>query len=363
MKKTRSIQLTESAIALAFATVLSMVKVVDMPYGGSVTAASLLPLILIAYRYGAGWGLFTGFAASLLQLILGINSLSWATSIGAAIAIILLDYILAFTFTGLGGVFRRYMNQPAALACGALLACGIRYISHVISGCTVWAGLSIPTGDALWYSIGYNAVYMVPETMITVAAALMIGRMLDFTKPDIAAIPRSAKTGESRAIGIVSLIVAAILDVFLLFSATQVENADGDVVFDITGILSANWWLLAVITAVAIVIFASPRRIRPWTTLAASAVAVGAGWLLNVEWLLLASVAAVAVVLVLLLARRVPAAVGVAPLLWDAIYLAQILPGGDHKWSAEDVVALVIPLLCGAVAIAALRIYEQKKQA
>lgn len=362
MQKTRTIQLTESAVALAFSTVLSMVKVVEMPYGGSVTAASLLPLILIAYRHGAGWGLFTGFAASLLQLILGLNNLSWATSMAAAIAIVLLDYILAFTFTGLGGVFRRHMNQPAALGCGALLACVIRYASHVISGCTVWAGLSIPTGDALWYSVGYNAVYMVPETMITVAAAILIGRMLDFSKPDIAAIPRTAGKQRSRSIGGVALIVSAILDVFLLFSATQVENADGDVVFDITGILQANWWLIVAITAVALVIFFTPRQACPWAMAGATALLVGIGWLMAADWLLLCSFAAVAVVLVLLFASRTMLAIGAIPLLWDAIYLWQILSVSGYEWSVEDVAALVVPPVCGVVALIALHIHQKKKQ-
>lgn len=362
MPKTRSIQLTESAVALAFSTVLSMVKVVEMPYGGSVTAASLLPLILIAYRYGAGWGLFTGFTASLLQLILGLNNLSWATGFAAAVAIVMLDYILAFTFTGLGGVFRRYMSQPAALGCGALLACVIRYIAHVISGCTVWAGLSIPTGDALWYSIGYNAVYMVPETMITVAAAILIGRMLDFSKPDIAAIPRPTGKDRSRSIGGVALIVAAILDVFLLFSATQVENADGDVVFDITGILQANWWLIAAITVVALVIFFVPRKACPWAVAGTSALLVIIGRLVTADWLLPISFAAVAVVLILLLSRRTMLAIGVTPLLWDAVYLWQILPISGYAWSVEDIAALIVPPVCGVAALVALHIHQQKQR-
>ena len=53
-----AVRLTESAIMLAFATVLSLVKIVDLPYGGSITACSMLPILIIAYRYGTGWGLF-----------------------------------------------------------------------------------------------------------------------------------------------------------------------------------------------------------------------------------------------------------------------------------------------------------------
>lgn len=255
MKTTRSIKLTESAVLLAISTVLSMIKVVDMPYGGSVTAASMVPLILIAYRHGTAWGLFTGFAASLLQLLLGLNSLSWATSAAAAVAIVFLDYIFAFTFAGLGGIFRKKMTQPTALGMGALLVCFIRYLSHFVSGCTVWAGLSIPTADAMWYSVGYNAVYMVPETMITVAVAMMLGRLLDFSKPDIAILPQIKEARKSRSLGVFALIIAALVDVFFLFSATQVENAEGDIVFDIVGIADANWWVIGAVTGVALIIF------------------------------------------------------------------------------------------------------------
>ena len=52
MQTSKSIRLTESAIMLAFATVLSLIKIVDMPFGGSVTACSMLPILIIAYRYG-----------------------------------------------------------------------------------------------------------------------------------------------------------------------------------------------------------------------------------------------------------------------------------------------------------------------
>ena len=69
-------RLTESAIMLAFAAVLSEIKIIHMPYGGSVTAFSMLPLILIAYRYGVKWGLVTSATYGLIQLLLGMDNLS-----------------------------------------------------------------------------------------------------------------------------------------------------------------------------------------------------------------------------------------------------------------------------------------------
>lgn len=80
MKNSKSLLLTESGIMLACATILSMIEIVSLPYGGSVTLFSMLPVILIAYRRGIGWGLFTAFAFSLLQMLLGVNNLSYGTS-------------------------------------------------------------------------------------------------------------------------------------------------------------------------------------------------------------------------------------------------------------------------------------------
>ncbi len=71
-------------------------------------------------------------------------------------------------------------SQSGALTAGIVLACVLRYICHVISGCTVWAGVSIPDAAALWYSIVYNATYMLPETLVCVVGAQCICRMLDF---------------------------------------------------------------------------------------------------------------------------------------------------------------------------------------
>ena len=96
--------------------------------------------------------------AHLRLSLIHIFSYGIGISPAAAAAIILLDYIIAFIVLGLGGIFRKlFRSQGGALAAGTLLACLLRYVCHVISGCTVWAGLSIPSQDALLYSLAYNA--------------------------------------------------------------------------------------------------------------------------------------------------------------------------------------------------------------
>ena len=69
--KNLALKLTESAMMIALATVLSFLKLASLPYGGSITIASLLPILIIAIRYGVPWGLFTGLVHGTLQLIWG----------------------------------------------------------------------------------------------------------------------------------------------------------------------------------------------------------------------------------------------------------------------------------------------------
>lgn len=246
-------RLIESAIMVAIGTVLSVIKLIDMPYGGSVTIGAMLPVIIIAYRHGVKWGLVTGFVYGLLQQLLGLDNLSYVTTAISVIAVILLDYIIAYMVTGFGGVFRKISSQRLALVYGAILVCALRYICHLISGATVWAGLPIPTGAALAYSAGYNATYMIPETIVTAILAYYVGSVLDFRSEKILHIAKNKREKFPVSAWIGGLILSAVLlfDIRNIFM--HLQNADsGD--FDLSGFASVNWTLLAIVTAVGIVI-------------------------------------------------------------------------------------------------------------
>lgn len=244
-------KLTESAVMLALATVLSYFKLLDLPYGGSITLCSMLPVMLIAYRYGTPWGLFTGFIYSLIQLLFGLNNLSYATSAGAAVAIIMLDYVVAFSVIGLGGLFRKlFKDQTVSMAVGMSLVCALRYICHVISGCTVWAGVSIPDSKALIYSLAYNATYMLPELLVSLIGAVYISGAVDFGST---ALRRKAKESLNRpafvvkSLGFLAAAVALITDVLLF--AGHLQNPDtGD--FDITLLANVNYTAVFIVTVV-----------------------------------------------------------------------------------------------------------------
>lgn len=245
---------------VALAAVLSMIKLLDLPYGGSVTAFSIVPLVVISYRHGVKWGLVTGFAFSLIQLLTGLSNLSYATSMAAAIAIIMLDYVLAFTVIGLAGMYRSSIKNPSVSAVtGTLTVSALRYLFHVISGCTVWAGVSIPSTDGLIYSLSYNATYMIPETIINAAVVFWLFSCLNFSAPKI----ERAKKQQQSASGIVctsaavlSVMVAVIIDAIAVFGSLQ--NAESGEL-DITLISNVDFVFVAIVSAIGIalcVIFA-----------------------------------------------------------------------------------------------------------
>lgn len=243
-----TVRLTESAVMLAAAFVLSFITIVKMPFGGSLTLCSMLPVLLIAYRHGTVWGLLVGFAGSLLQLLMGLDNLSYATSATAAVAIIMLDYIVAFTALGLGGLFKNTrLPQTVSLSLGILLACGVRYICHVISGCTVWAGVSIPDAQGLLYSLLYNAAYMVPETIITLAAAAVISSMLTLTGERL----RPAEKIKHRPLSIVGTVIAVVavaVAAVLLFGAMQTEEG-----FNVAAVASTDLISIGIAAGIAVI--------------------------------------------------------------------------------------------------------------
>lgn len=255
MNQSKTKSLVECAIMIALATVLSMIKLAELPYGGSITIASMLPIAIIAYRRGMGWGLGSAFVYGIVQQLLGLNSLSYVTTWQSVVAVILLDYIVAFTVIGFAGIFRNKIeNQALGLTLGCVFVSILRYICHVISGATVWAGLSIPTQAALSYSFIYNATYMLPECIILAVTAVYIGSVIDFREEKLKRVVKSDTKAYSPAINVVAGLVAAgavIYDAVEVFS--HLQNAEtGE--FDITGLAAVNWTAFIAVTVSAVVV-------------------------------------------------------------------------------------------------------------
>ena len=208
-------RLTESAMLLSIAIALELLGktiIPPMPFGGQLTLCSMLPMVLVSWRHGVRWGLTAGFGYALVQMALGAGTVTAAfqpgyfgdgTMVGRALTMCGLDYILAYTLLGLGGCFRgRIQRRGIALMGGSLVALGARYLAHIFSGYILFAGWAewfftqegfpgwgavlvenLSAGLLGWiYSIVYNGMYMVPEMILTAAAALLVARIPRITE-------------------------------------------------------------------------------------------------------------------------------------------------------------------------------------
>ena len=178
--KTNTRKLTDTAILIAMGTVLSIFKV-DLPFGGGVTACSMLPLVILSFRYGWKWGGLAGLTYSLLQLLLGLDNVQYASSALMAAGVVVLDYLLAYTVIGFASFFGgKPGNTRKALVIGIVVTFLLRFVCHYITGVWIW-GEWMPEefmGMAMtspWlYSFLYNGWYMLAEIILTVAAAMAI---------------------------------------------------------------------------------------------------------------------------------------------------------------------------------------------
>jgi thiamine transporter len=148
--KNTTLILVECAMMIAMSTVLSMLIIYQMPQGGAVTCAGMVPLVLVSYRHGLKWGVITAFAHSLLQMIILFN-VPPAKTLGAFFAVILLDYVLAFTVLVTAAFFGRpFKNRAVSVAVGSIAVTFLRFMCSFLSGILVWAATrprALPSGS------------------------------------------------------------------------------------------------------------------------------------------------------------------------------------------------------------------------
>ena len=154
MKQTDVRILVEGGIMIALATLLSFIKVFEMPQGGSVTAVSMAPILIYSCRHGVKKGLVVSTVYGILQSIL-------------------LDYLLAFGVLGIAGMWK---GRQLTELLGCCVAIALRYVVLVISGVVVWGSYAPEGVSPLRYSIGYNASYMLPEGILTIVIIAVLYR-------------------------------------------------------------------------------------------------------------------------------------------------------------------------------------------
>lgn len=182
MKQSRMLPYVEGALVIAMAVILGMIRIYKLPWGGSVTLLSMLPISLYSIKYGVRKGLEISFIFALFQLIQGISDglFAWGLTPVMLISCIFLDYILAYTIIGIAGIFRN--KGAVGWISGTVIALIIRFFCHFISGAVIfnsfgklWDGFS--TNNTYLYSLVYNGAYMLPEIIFTSVGAYVIFRV------------------------------------------------------------------------------------------------------------------------------------------------------------------------------------------
>jgi|AGTN01.3.fsa_nt_gi Predicted membrane protein len=162
---TRELMLGALCIAIAFA--LSYLKFFEMPFGGSITPASMLPIMLFAYIYGTPKGLIVGLAYGLLQMLQGIFITPLESPI-LQITQIIMDYGIAFMALALAGLFKR--SFLLGIIAGGLA----RLVVATVSGMLFFAMYA--EGESVFvYSFIYNLTYLGPDLAICFVIALIPG--------------------------------------------------------------------------------------------------------------------------------------------------------------------------------------------
>ncbi|MBU5437756.1 energy-coupled thiamine transporter ThiT [Tissierella sp. MSJ-40] len=174
MKKWSTKMIVEAGIMIALAIVLSRIKIYEAPQGGSVTAGSMIPILLFAMRWGVGPGMVIGATFGILKIILG----AWIFSPAQAI----LEYPIAFGLLGLAGLFSSHKNNSTIkyyfnTILSTFLAIGGRFICHFLAGIIFFREYA--GGKNPWlYSLGYQSSYLIPEFVISAIILSLIWKPL-----------------------------------------------------------------------------------------------------------------------------------------------------------------------------------------
>lgn len=179
MQNTKTRKLVEGAAMVALAIVLSYIRVFKLPWGGSVTLVSMLPIVVYSLRWGIKDGFLISFVFALFQFFQGIGDglFVWGLTPVMLVACILLDYLVAFTVLGIAGLFKKKETIGAIM--GVALAIFLRFVSHFLSGVVIWHSFGelwngFATENEWLYSLCYNGAYMLPELVFTLIATIIL---------------------------------------------------------------------------------------------------------------------------------------------------------------------------------------------
>lgn len=164
---TKSIAFAGISIAIAFA--LSYIKLFSLPQGGSITLASMFPILLYAYIFGAKKGVLIGVIYGILQFI-------QSPQIYQPMQVVL-DYPLAFGSLGISGIvgsFTKIKSHLIKFIIGASIGCVLRYVCHFLSGYYVFSSWAMEGYTALSWSLVYNLFVIVELAIVILISAFLL---------------------------------------------------------------------------------------------------------------------------------------------------------------------------------------------
>jgi len=168
--------LAEIAVFSALAAVLYSIRPFTLPYGGSVTLASMVPVMWLSLRRGIRVGIIAGMIYGVIALFIDILMLG-ASSVVATPFQAVLEYPVAFGLIGLTGIFHR-KNVTFAIT-GAGLSVFLRFLVHYFVGVFVWFYVySFPAGYGQWiFPALYNGSFLAVEFIISaIVLAILVKR-------------------------------------------------------------------------------------------------------------------------------------------------------------------------------------------
>ena len=176
-KASLTLILCQGALCVAMSFVLSYIKLFSMPAGGSVTLASMLPLMVYANRHGVKWGLFAGLVYGMLQFIQKPEIYHWVD--------VILEYPVAFMLIGLGGLTKGVRNLPFSVLIGGTA----RFLAHFVAGVVFFgeyvmigkdAAAGVSFGQMIWPNVVASFVYNAPYMFADIAICFVISLLPPF---------------------------------------------------------------------------------------------------------------------------------------------------------------------------------------
>ncbi|GAB4072218.1 energy-coupled thiamine transporter ThiT [Barrientosiimonas marina] len=178
MRSNRTLFLIEVAVFTALALLLDVIPFLSFKIwaqGGSISLA-MIPVFILAFRWGLKGGLLSGFLWGILQVAAGTGYV--LTPLQGFI-----DYALAFTVIGFAGIFAKQVQKAIQsgqttvyltyITLGVILGSSLRFLAHFAAGVAFFN--SAVEGQSVWvYSLLYNISYIIPSLVISAAVVFLL---------------------------------------------------------------------------------------------------------------------------------------------------------------------------------------------